>query len=234
MLGGVSYQGGGVGSKRLFLGQLGHGLASSLVVETGAEGREGGVGLQVAQLGRLGGNLGLELVGLGDVVVGDLGQKGSVVDDGVCLLNLLHLGARVDHVLLGKDRIAGSHQSGVARKSGQLGGGSGSLGLELGDLGGVVLGLLGQLGGVGGQVSDGGELGDLLALGLGGSPGGVAVVALGSDETGKAENEGGGELHFDGNVVVLRVRRKVKSGYCKMLGRKKEKLYQSVRTGRRN
>lgn len=198
-------QGGGVGSKRLLLGQLSHGLASGLGLETRAERGEGGVGLESAEIGRLGSNLGLESIGLGGVVVGELGQEGGVVDNLVGLLDLSHLSTVLDHVLLGKDDIAAGHQSSVARESVELGGGVGSLGLELGNLGGIVLQLVGQLGGVGSQVSDGGELGDLLALRLGGGSSGVGVVlvALGSDQASEAENENGGELHFDGFVLFF-------------------------------
>lgn len=202
-------QGGGVGSKRLLLGQLSHGLASSLGLETRAERGEGGVGLESAEVGRLGSNLGLESIGLGGVVVGELGQESGVVDNLVGLLDLSHLSTALDHVLLGKDGVAAGHQSGVAGESAQLSGGSGSLGLELGDLGGVVLQLVSQLGGVGSQISDGGELGNLLALRLGGSTSGV-TVALGSDQASEAENEDGGELHFDGLFFVWFFRKKKK------------------------
>lgn len=193
-------QGGGVGSKRLLLGQLSHGLASSLGLKTRAESGEGGVGLESAEISSLASNLGLESIGLGGVVVGELGQESGVVDNLVGLLDLSHLSTGLDHILLGKDDVAAGHQSGVTGESAQLGGGVGSLGLEFGNLGGVVLQLVGQLGGVGSQVSDGGELGDLLALRLGGSTSGVGavLVALGSDQASEAENENGGELHFDG------------------------------------
>lgn len=58
-------------------------------------------------------------------------------------------------------------QGGVARKRREFDTGSRSLGLESGDLGGVVVGLLGQLGGVCGKIDDLLEVAHVFAVILG-------------------------------------------------------------------
>lgn len=207
----ISYQSSGVGNEGLLLGELGHALASNGVVEDGAVGGQGGVGLEILEGGSLGRDLGLEGGSLGGVVLGDLIEQGLVGGDLLGLLDAGHLATLLVHGLDGEDLVAGVHEGGVAGEGGQLGGGLGGLGLELLGLGGVALGDLVELGGVGGDFGDGGQLLDLSALGLGGgASGGVAgglvlslVVSLGDGEAGQGEDESGRELHVDGGGWVV-------------------------------
>lgn len=187
----MTYQSSGVGNEILLLDQLGKGLARRFVVERRAKRREGRVGLQRIERGRLGRDLCLELGSLGGIVLGVLCEQRGVVGDDVGLLDGVHLVAVVLHVLDGKDLVAGRHEGRVAGERRQGGGAGRSLGLELGGLGGIALGVFVELGRVGDEIVELRQLGDFLALRLGG-----CAVSLGEGGTSHGKDERGVELHF--------------------------------------
>jgi hypothetical protein len=97
------------------------------------------------------------------------------------------------------DGSASGHECGVGRQGRELGRGLRCLGLELGDLGGVVLGLVGELGLVGGELDDLVEGVHLFAERLVGDGLGGLVTALGNDSGGQnGGEEEAGELHVEG------------------------------------
>lgn len=194
----VAHQRGSIRRKRLLRRQLRNTLTRARDILRGTKRRERRIRVQRAKVGLLRRDLGDIRRGLGSVVVGVLGEPRGVVDDLIGLLDGGHLVARVLHVLLGEDDVARRHERGVALEGREFGGCGRGFGLECRDDGCVVVGFFGELGGVGGEGGDLRELGDLLALGLGGDGlGGVAVV-FGCGEAGEGEEDGGGELHFGG------------------------------------
>jgi len=97
---------------------------------------------------------------------------------------------------------ASGHEGGVGGHGCELGGGFGRLGLNLGDLRGVVLGLFGELGFVGGELDDLVEAVHFFAEGLVGDGLGGLVATLGDDCGGQnGGEEEAGELHIENWMV---------------------------------
>ena len=190
---------GGVGGQVYLLLQGLEGVAVVLGLLGGADGGEGGVGLQGGEGAGPGGRLGLELGGLGRVVLGLLVELGRVGHEGVELLETGDLAAVPGRGLDREDLVALGDQRGVGLQGGELRGGLGGLVLDLGGLGGVVLGFGVELGLVVGELGELGELGDLSALSLDGHGvvGLLLLVALGQSRASNREQENVEELHLD-------------------------------------
>ncbi len=237
---------GSVGGQVDLLLQGLEGVAVVLGLLDGAEGGEGGVGLQGGEGAGLGGCLSLELGGLGRVVLGLLVELGRVGHEGVELLEPGDLAAVPGRGLDREDLVALGDQRGVSLQGRELRRGLGGLLLDLVGLGGVVLGLGVELGLVGGELRELGELGDLSALGLDGHGvvGFLLLVALGKSGACNREQENVEELHLDLEGVKSRGMENDRGGLrgytrrrCRRMGKikiKKDKSKQrSGRTGRK-
>lgn len=166
---------------------------------------ESGVCHHISQLGLGLSCFGLDSIGFGGVSLGHLGESSLVCGQTLKLHERFHLGASILGVLSSGDDGASSYECSIGLHGGQLGGGSGCLCLEIGNFGGVVLGLCCELGLVGSKLDHFSELSHLLAdafigncLGLLGG-GSVLASTLGNDGGGEHQREEDvGDLHIGG------------------------------------